>query len=78
MSVIFPKCERAMAGRVPPEELVRSCLEAVGIISIHSSVLVWKPARGGSAPRMARKAGCVIPRYSMDIILTASLQCSPK
>ena len=78
MSVIFPKCEREMAGRVPPEELVRSCLEAVGIISIHSSVLAWKPARGGSAPRMARKAGCVIPRYSMDIILTASLQCSPK
>lgn len=32
MSVIFPKCERAMAGRVPPEELVRSCLEAVGIV----------------------------------------------
>lgn len=32
MPVIFPKCERAMAGRVPPEELVRSCLEAVGIV----------------------------------------------
>ena len=78
MSVIFPQCKGAMADRVPPEELIRSCLEAVGIISIHSSVLAWKPARGGSAPRMARKAGCVMLRQSTDIILTASLQCSPK
>ncbi len=42
--------------------MLRSGLGDVRIMSTHSNVPAWMPVQGGAAPRMARKAVCVMMR----------------